>query len=328
MAKVLDHEAFVGLKIIEDSIFKDVIFLDTIKGSVLGSQSKVQADGADPFIGHAKMLNKQVKYHPSIIVSKRATVFLWAQNWRSAVGLASAMATLPLELGGFDFCLGQQITTSSEWYKDKHPYYETILNLDVREFFKYSLFLRGVYISNPKGIPWENNIDVISAIATDCKFYDEKSLIDRIPAKLKEGSFRKILRYIEDEFDMISISFLSSFLARQEAFLKLWEGKEQTQFVTDPCKRARERANKAWAVIKTDLPPTPEEHLEHKTIKGLAKAFKLKTEGLWVSRTDPAIENVFNCMPILSYPERSSLKRKRKKGANPDEDLSDFGYDN
>jgi hypothetical protein len=58
------RDAILILNYDKGSIFGDIYFLDIIKGSIMTAKSKVKADGSSPFIGHVKMLQKQLGWHP------------------------------------------------------------------------------------------------------------------------------------------------------------------------------------------------------------------------------------------------------------------------
>lgn len=299
VARVSNHDAYVDLESMKNSIFHDLIYLDTIKGNILSGFGKVKQDKSAPFMGHAKMLNKQISWHPTAYVKERSKVFLWANNYMSAHRLGSNMASLPNELGGIDLAVGPTITFDSERFKGLRPYYEAMLKLDREKFLTYFTLLQGIYKANPKGFKWSNDFDLIKGVVEGCVIHDIPNLDTCVPEyMLKEPALKK-LAYIQNELGMVSFRFISDFLARQEAFLNCWEGKKPEGFTTLLSKDAKQRANKAWGIIKSNLEPVPEEELRFHSFSALKHAFSVKTWGLYVSKTDQAIADAFAGMPTL-----------------------------
>jgi hypothetical protein len=303
-ARVHDIESFRGLKSLEGSIFGDLVFLDTIKGSCLSKQAKVQATGTDPFFGHANMLTKQTSWHPSASVRRRSCLFLWADNFLTCKGLSSSMASLPQSLGGASIAIGNLITDDDPWWKDKRPYYEALLRLEDRDFLSYYLLLRGIYQANPKGFAWLNNFELIQSVVSNCCLYNDEALERLAPEWLHNKSTREKISYFSKELDMISFHSLNDCLARQDAFLQTWNLEKPTSRITMATRHVRIRANKAWAKIKTDLRPEGDLGL---SIKAMDTSFRRKTWGLWVSRKDPAIVKAFDNLPRLDFEGRDGL---------------------
>ncbi|AVZ65987.1 RNA dependent RNA polymerase [Penicillium digitatum narna-like virus 1] len=297
-----DIDDVKDIKSFEDSCFGDTLFLDIIKGSALSGQAKVKVDGADPFIGHASLLAKQVKWHPLHTVASRAKTILWARNYRAAMRLSSSMASLPQCLGGAELAVGPTILFSDKKFQeDMLPWYEGILRLDERDFLEYYLLLRGIYQSNPKGFAWQNDIETIREITKDCELYHTKQVDDLMPDWLLDKSTREKLAYIEKELGMISFHNLAGQLARREAFLSMWNLEKQETFMTFLSKDARQRANKAWAVIKSNITPIEPDKLEMTSMGRLTSAYQARTWGLYVLKNDPSIRRAFGGMPDLFY---------------------------
>lgn len=297
-----DYDDVKDMKSFQDSCFGDLLFLDIIKGSALAGQAKVKVDGADPFIGHATLLTKQVQWHPLHTVASRAKTILWARNFRAAIRLQSNMASLPQALGGAELAVGPTVLYSDKTFQENYlPWYEGILRLDEREFLQYYLLLRGIYQTNPKGFSWQNDIEVIREITKDCELVHSKTLNDIIPDWMVTKSVREKLSYIEKEMNLISFHQLAGQLARREAFLSMWNLEKQHSFMTFMSKDARQRANKAWAVIKSNIAPAPKEEFVSTNMGRLAAAYKDRTMGLYVPKDDPAIRRAFGGMPDLFY---------------------------
>jgi len=301
-SKVTDLDDLKDVKSFEDSIFGNLLFLDTIKGSPLSGKSKVKADGASPFMGHASLLNKQVKWHPLSSVSNRAKVFLWSRNYYSSVRLSNSMAGLPVSLGGADLALGRTMSyMDPEFQANYLPWYEALVQLPQKEFFSYYLLLRGIFQSNPKGYPWENDYEVIRQITSKCTVIDLQNINDVLPDWMYTKTTREKLSYIEKELKLISFHHIASLLARQESFLKMWNLEEVKSFVTSPVKGARERSNKVWGTIKGNVKPTSPREFKSNSMSTLENLYISKTKGFYVSKEDPAILDAFKGMPDLFF---------------------------
>lgn len=300
VATVSDLDTYRELKTFENSIFGDLVYLDVIKGSILSGHSKVKADGSSPFLGHATMLNKQVRYAPQAYVKQRSKTFLWARNYVQAIRLSSNMATLPIALGGVDLAIGRIVSYWDADFRDQYlPWYEGMLLLEERMFLRFYLLLRGIYKSNPKGIKWLNELETIKKVTDGCELISIHNLDDVLPEYLLKKSVRDKLSYIEKDLNLISFHELISQLARQDAFLRLWNQENPETFMTLLNRDARHRANKAWAIIKTDVAPVAAENFKSHSMDHLVTLFQQRTWGLYVKKDDKAIIDCFCGMPTL-----------------------------
>jgi hypothetical protein len=297
---VSDIETYTELKQFNNSIFGDLAFLDTIKGSTMSGNSKIKTDGKSPLIGHGQLLNKQIEWNPWQGVEEKAKTFLWASNFMEARKLASAMCSLPPALGGINIALGTILNYHDDRFHSKMlPWYETILDLELTEFLKYYLLLTGIYRANPKGFTWENKWDSISSIVENSTLHDFKNLDDAVPEELKGQRAIKKLNYINDELNMISFRHLTDELARRDAFHKMWNGIETKSFMTLKISNVRQRANHAWAIIKSNLEPTDPKNFKSVSIKDLNSRYQERSWGLYVSKEDPSITDVFCGTPSM-----------------------------
>jgi hypothetical protein len=298
VAQCSDSNLFEDITSFKESIFADLTFLDTIKGSALSGKSKVKSDGAKPFIGHASLVSKQIAWHPIDFVKHRAKTLLWCRNYNDAVKLSSNMASLPRSLGGIELIIGPQINEGSQFWQDNCKYYERILSLEEdREFAQWYLLLQGIYRANPKGHDWSNDLDIISQTVSGIQFHYLRSFDQYVPESQKDRPFAWKIRHLREQHGLISIRSLSELLARQEAFLKQWDGVKPPSFLTLYDKNAKRRANACWALIKSNLEPLV--RLRPRSIKSMADAFSLRTEGMFVKTNDPALESAFQGMPTL-----------------------------
>jgi hypothetical protein len=299
--RISNLEDYKDLESFKDSIFNDLSFIDCIKGSTLSGKPKVKADKANPFLGHAMMMTKQVNWNPIHIVKERAPIFLWAKNYRMAVGLGIKFATLPSELGGLSIQIGDKYDYNREPFSGEIlPYFEQMLDLPQREFAKYYLLLRGIFKASPKGFPYDNEWDRIKAIVSDCTLFEEAKILEELPDFMREKSRREQNTYIAMERGLISFHNLADELARYDAYQKHWEMKTQNTFMSLPAKDARQRANKALAIVKSNLEPKPPP-FRSRSIKSLAALFREKLGFIYISRHDPAIIAAFKGMPLLDF---------------------------
>jgi hypothetical protein len=300
VAKVDDQSTYEELEGFANSIFGDLVFLDNIKGSILSGNAKVQADGRSPFIGHATMLNKLVRWHPIRSTKERSKVFLWASNFMEASRLGSNMASLPICLGGMELAVGTTLLFSDKKFQeDMLPYYESMTRLDLGDFLKYYLLLRGIYKANPKGFTWENDWKVIRTIVDGVAIIEIPNVRTYVPEEIRGKPIMSILKYINNEMNLISFRDLASELARRDSFHKIWNRIKSKDYMTLKISNVRQRVNHAWAIIKSNLDPTEESEIRSTSMTKLVNQFQEKTWGLYVSKDDPAISDMFEGMPTL-----------------------------
>jgi hypothetical protein len=283
------------------SVFGDIVFLDIITGSLLCGQSKVKSNGDSPFFGHAVMLGKQLAWHPIAFVRKRAPVFLWASNYKDAKKLSGLLASLPRTLGGMELGIGTQLRYENPRYQEVHRYFEGMLDLPLSKFLKYYLLLQGIYRANPKGVPWENDPELIGAVMSSVNVREIKDLSTILPDFLAEKSWSEKHSYIKNELNLISIDYLINHLARQDAFLKQWEMLTISPYMTLQCKNIRARTNKVIAILKSDITPVEPENFRFRSIAKLANEFNNRLWGLYINKDDPALINAFKGMPRLVF---------------------------
>jgi hypothetical protein len=298
VAEISNLDTYKDLKAFENSIFGDLVFLDNVKGSLMSGRSKVMSDGKSPFIGHAAMLNKIARWHPNRAIRERSKTFLWASNFMEAKKLGSSLASLPPELGGLDIAIGTVLSFHDrKFQEDLLPYYEAMLDLPRGEFLKYSLLLKGIYRSNPKGFSWENDWKVIRDIIEGVEIVNINNIRDVVPEELKLSEPIVQLNYIRNELKLVSFDYLADHLARRDAFHKMWNGVQSKDFMTLKISNVRKRVNHAWAIIKSNL--VPRERPLSRNMYELVRQFREKTWGLYVSTEDEAIKRTFGGMPSL-----------------------------
>jgi len=301
-AKVSDQEIYEDISAFKNCFYSDLFHFDVIKGSILSGRSKVKKDGVSPFMGHAKVASQLARWHPILSTRTRSKVLLWASNFYEAKKLGSSMASLPRELGGIDMLLGNIIDYHSQWFqRERLPYYEAMLLLTYEEFLQYSILLQGVYRASPKGFEWENNFEVIKAVCANIQVLRIPNIrnFPQLPEEMRGQPALKILHYFEEEFDLILIDRLSEALARREAHKKLWDGKIAKSFMTLKINNVKQRANKAWAIIKSKLDPVEPSEFRSTSMNQLAKLFRERSWGAYVSRKDQAVDDIFEGMPSL-----------------------------
>jgi len=286
----------------KESVFGDLLYLDVIKGSLLTGKSKVQTNNVDPFLGHARMLNKQLAYLPREFQwkARRAKLVLWCRNYKKAVKLGRSKPHLPEALGGLDIAVGSCDSFESELIQKKYlPYFCGMLELPKEEFLKYWLLLSGIYRANPKGFAWSNNELVIAMVISKIEIsVDEKDILPHLPSWIADKSIGEKLRYINRNLGYMPVRQIADELSRREAFLNFWKRKTPSQFMTMNLKDARQRHDAAWKIIRAEVAPKPVPY--HITsFKKLALEFDLRTWGLYVNREDPAIAEAFQGTPSM-----------------------------
>jgi len=245
------------------SRFGDFFFLDTIKGSLLTGKSKVDMTGSNPFFGHSRMLNKQLAWHPIKWVKERAKLFLWDANYFAARKLSSGLASLPKELGGLDMAVGPQVNFEDEVFQEKFlPYYCSIATVsDDKVFLAFYTLLQGIYKSNPKGLPYENDLEVIEEILSNLKCERIQNMDALVPRYLINKGMVAKLRFVRNEFGLTGVSWLVDEVCRRQSYLKYWNQVKNDSFLSLPLKAPYERWRRCWAEIRRNFdgrkcPPT------------------------------------------------------------------------
>jgi hypothetical protein len=280
----------------DGSRFGDIFFLDIIKGSILSGKSKVRAHGRDPFIGHATMLNKQLRWHPIKWVKDRGKTCLWAANYYSAKKLSSNMASLPVVLGGIDLAIGRIVEWDDPILQKRVPYYGAILDLPFKEFLKYTQLLKGVYKANPKGIAWENNPELLREALEQLQVIPEQEV--SVPLDVSRRGWRKIRRYLAEHESLIPMTEMISTLARREAFLNCWNEVDQTTYMSLPNKDIKEKSSKLWRQIYEEIEVTNQ--YDFKSIQELKNAYEKRSWGLLFKKTPEGMSKLFEGMPDLT----------------------------
>jgi hypothetical protein len=295
--KPIDSDKYINYG--QDSIFADLFYLDIIKGSLLSGKSKVKTVGAIPLIGHSRMLNKQVKWHPIEWVQRRAPKLLWAANYDKAAKLSSAMASLPPRLGGIDMAIGRVILFEDSLFQKRLPYYEAILKLPQEEFLSFSILLQGIYKANPKGVTWDNSPELFKELLNKIQVLTEEEYQTlNVPLALVREGHAAIRRFVRHELGFVSFREIIDELTRRDAFVKMWHEILPTTYLTLPLKEPKLRASKAWKYIYETVKPVSD--VSSTSIEEVAGKYDLRTWGLYVSTEDPAIAELFDGMPSLS----------------------------
>jgi hypothetical protein len=299
MAMVSDLDTIKDLDAFKDSIFGDTAFIDCIKGSTLAGKSKVKSDKSDPFIGHATLLTKQVKWNPFTTIKERAPIFLWCRNYRQAVGIGIKFASLPTQLGGMEIAIGNSYEYNDDSFQEELlPYFERILELTQIEFLQYYLLLRGIFKANPKGFSYENNWAKIQLIVNDCNIVTQESVTKQIPDHILAKGYSAQRLFVANKLKLSSFHDLADTLARLDAFEKHWEMKDNKTFLSVTVKDCRRRANQALAIIKSNL-TKKEKPFRSNSMLTLAAMYREKSEGLYVRKDDEAVIKAFGGMPDL-----------------------------
>lgn len=282
------------------SKFGDLFFLDIVKGSLLTGKSKVKTVGSNPFFGHARMLNKQIEWHPVPWVKERAKTFLWAVNFHSARKLASAGASLPRSLGGIELAIGPIAKFEDpEFQKSFLPYYVSIANVsDDNAFFAFYTLLQGVYKAEPKGLPYENRLDRLDSILPKLNWRRVGNVNHLLPPHMLEEPIQKRLRYLGRELHMASISWLVEEVSRRAAFQDFWNQVRSDGFVTLPIKEPTRRWQAAWIEIRRNFDPAPKSRWPT-SMAELKQMFDHRCWNVYFDKEDEAISEALGDCPSL-----------------------------
>jgi hypothetical protein len=282
-----------------DSLFGDIWFLDTIKGSLLSGHAKVKADGADPFIGQARMLSKQIEWHPIKWMKYAVPIVLWSRNFMSARFLGNINPHLPISLGGLEIALGPMDPIEDPRMAANYAaYLEAMLQLPIEEFLKWQILLTGITRSNPKGVPWENDPVRIGLLVSKIQTFAESNVLSDIPDYVTRRGRGDVMRYMDETLGLTSVRFLTDLMTRLEAFKAFWDGKAADQpFLTISCRKLRPRFKSVWTKIRKEVVPVSQ--VESKSWQELGKKFDRRTWGLLFSKSDPAVAEIYDGMSTL-----------------------------
>jgi len=290
----------------KESIFGDLVLLDNVKGSLLSGKSKVKSNGSTPFFGHASMLNKQLEYESLDYIKKRATTFLWESNYHNARKLAGANPSLPRSLGGIDLAVGPQITFEDERFQTELlPYYLAIgLHEDDNVYFAFSALLQGIYMSEAKGIPYENSLKTVSEIVQNLETIRIKDLNELLPDPEDHVLWNgDKLRKIQKR-GLVRLDWLVGEVSRRSAFESLWNpplnvdgSRKKRPHVTLPIKEPFNRWKAVWIEIKRNFKPRFDPSI--KTMKQLDLLFRDRSWNVWFNKEDPAIADAIGGVPSL-----------------------------
>jgi hypothetical protein len=280
-----------------DSLFKDILFLDIIKGSLLSRQAKVKMDGSDPFIGHSKMAAKQVSWHPLGYVKRRVPLILWAVNFNQARRLANAHAYLPPVLGGLGIALGRVFNPnlSLPENQDLVQYYLSYLGsiadpskTDYVTAIEVLTMLSNITTGSNKGLKFENNLEKIVEIFDKSKLKRLDSADLELPTYLKgeDTPWYKRQAYIREKYHLLSIREINSLLNTCKSIQEVWNSPsfKPPPILRNTTKGLRERFRNAWAQIRNRFTPVPTEEI--KLFKTLNKFVKKIEDRSWEMAID------------------------------------------
>jgi hypothetical protein len=295
-----DHSSRV-IPYAKGSRFGNLYFLDIIKGSLLTGKSKVKTSGGAPFLGHARMLNQQIQWHPMRWVKERAKAFLWVTNYYHVTKLGSAMASLPRALGGVDLAVGASISIEDEKFRSEFlPYYDSIVQTrDQRVFFAFYTLFQGIFKAEPKGFPYENDSQVVLDIMSKIELYNGgKDLTALLPVFMHEEPVTKKLNYLGKKLNLVSIGWLIDEISRRTAFKNFWEQNRSKSYMTLPLKEPARRWKAVWSEVRRNFDP-PAYPIEYASIAHLASSFEARVWNIYFNKEDPAIQAALGGCPSL-----------------------------
>jgi hypothetical protein len=283
-----------------ESLFGDLWFVDSIKTMLLTGRPKVSSEKRNSFIGQANALNKQLAYLPDCQDWKRlkARIYLWANNYNDAIRIGRAKPHLPPELGGLNIPLGACDRPTSALMRERYlPYFAGLAKLSQEEFLGFYLILKGIFKSSPKGVPWSNEPDRITALCSVASLASredvDKSVKD-FEAYSRMGQLDR-LRYLNRTHNWVSASEIDDELSRRESYLEFWyEPEKKRAFRTLKSNGAVQRHDMAWSFIRQHVIPSDSTEFENEEgFLRLAALYRHRLWGFFVRRDDPAISWIF-----------------------------------
>jgi hypothetical protein len=288
-----------------NSIFGDLAFLDTIKGSALSGQAKVKADGQKPALGHCKLVAKQVSWHPIQWVKRRAMTLVYVTNSRDLLGLGQSRAWLPQELGGLE--VGSVGLAESDQIRNfsnsRSPYFSALVReakVDRRSFLRHYLLLQGICKPNPKGFDFILDPEQAGCLS-DLKLIDASIVNDMdLPTWVVGKGRETTYKYIRQEYGYIPLISLTSTLARVKAMADLWNGHRPSHRALTLNPRAMaKRYQKTWKILKRELVLDPSDPLL--TPQQAAEQIRTELFRFLFFEEDPAIRRAFGGAAQVSF---------------------------
>jgi len=282
----------------KESVFGDLIFLDCLKGSVFSGRSKVKQEGSHPFMGHAKLLNKQISYLSPEMEwrSVRAKSLLWSRHYREAIGLSRAFASLPSVLGGGDMAVGRQLTIDDTSLQGYYlPYYYGMLSCEKEEFLIAQELLTGIFRNSGKGFDWDPLEVDLGQLFEGLRLYNWTDVEKELPPYASEMGFLAKQETANRLLGYLPLLYISAELTRRQAFLKWWRKAQPTKkpkLLTFSGRRVKEKHDEHWLYLREIVRPE-KRPWDITDLKVLSKRFTDRVRPFYFRRDDPVFENVF-----------------------------------
>jgi hypothetical protein len=289
----------------QESLFGDLVFLDSLKGSVFSGKSKVKQDGSDPFLGHAKLLQKQLEYLPKKLGFRvqRAKTLLWSRHFSTAAKLSRALPSLPSYLGGIGIAVGRQLTiTDASMEKSYLPYYYGMLREPNQELFLTAQeLLLGIFRTSNKGFPWDpleiDLLDLLKGLKTSSK----EEVLQMLPAYAENWTISAKIELLDRKVGYVPLSNIGAELIRRQAFLKWWLGEvppKRQAMLSLKGALIKERHQRHWDAIREFITPATKP-FDVKSLHDLENKLKARSYDLFFRRDDPALKEAFFGMPSM-----------------------------
>jgi len=285
----------------KESRFGDLYFLDIIKGSTLATKAKVKTDGSDPMIGHLRLAEKQMRWHPLGRIKSMLPKLLWALYAPRSVGLGDCKPFFPPSIGGLGIPLGRvsDLVGDPELRKNYASYLPRIIDLPVDQFFKHWAALQSIAMGAHKGVPWDPGSIDLGALVSKLTLTDETFKLN-IPDYITRLGWQAEYRYAENEWGLIPLRRLADELSRLAAYREFWDGKTSApRILTLSVRGMRKRFRSAWDQIRKEVEPVGDD-FPFTSTSDLIKRWDEKTWGLFVSIEDPAVVRLYGGMSHLN----------------------------
>jgi hypothetical protein len=293
-------------KVPKESKFGDLVFLDALKGSVFSGKSKVKQEGSHPFLGHAKLLFKQINYLPDYLVFREgiAKTLLWSRHFREAAGLSRALPSLPPSLGGANIAIGRKLSLQDESLVRSYlPYYYGMLKEENQEIFLFAQeLLLGIFRTSSKGFEWDPlDVDIMT-ICQKLKLIGWHEIEPNLPAYASRWTMGAKIELSSRLLGFEPLFGLGNELMRRQNFLDWWNGMippKRKSMLLLRGKEFKRRHEDHWKMIREIITPSHGQPWDVVDLSTLSEKIFGRTRGLYFHKDDPAIKEAFLGMPSL-----------------------------
>jgi hypothetical protein len=285
-------------------------FLDVIKARVMSGDPKVQSDKSDPFLGHAKLLGKQLAWIKWPWVTERAKKLFSSIYPYQMSKISDCHADFPMDLGGLGLPVLTSHTYEQSWPKYT-AYLEGMLQLPQDEFNKLYLLLNSITKGSTKGFRYDPDPKLLDKVM-GLPILKESDLT---PPPEWCISFEQKCRFWRDTDKVTLIEYLNDELARCTSLMNLAKG-QKPEVVTQSLTIYKSKFAKVWSNIRQvviprdDISARKTTQRESNRLNLLAYDFRTRVRGQFVS-----LELVRDmiCATLVVQDSRNPMVRPRDR---------------